>query len=223
MKDEPIEIAIFLLAQFYRGMFDATNKLEKIKTTNGPLWLLKLWTGIYFPSMFQYREFDWENKRTLSTYGEAMVAMFNKATVPHPEIITYLTSGEHVDLWHPCSARDRPEFKFEAIEEVLQNYAPQWLDDIRISSPEDNLDNWQSILGQQDLPWYGSKSAYVEVYNPNPVSVQFGLAEVFGFPFYEIGNRPWRGRTEIMSTKNLGDDPKRRVAAEMFITKREST
>lgn len=122
------------------GMFDATNKPEKIKTTSGPLWLLPLWAGIYFPSICQYREFDWENERTPSTYGASMVAMFDKAVVPLPEIIACLVSGERIDLWHPCSARDRPEFKFGAIEGVLQNCAPQWLADIRTSSPGDNLD-----------------------------------------------------------------------------------
>lgn len=88
-------------------MFDASNKLEKIKTTSDPLWLLTLWVGIYFSSICQYHEFEWENSQTPSTYGAVMIAMFDKVVVPLSEIIAYLASGERIDLWHPCSAKDR--------------------------------------------------------------------------------------------------------------------
>lgn len=126
-----------------------------------------------------------------------MATMFDKVVVPLPEIIAYRASGERIDKWHLWSARYRPEFSFGAIEKVLQLCAPQWLHDIRTTDPEEHFTYWHSVLGKRDLPWYGSKSAGVEAYNPNLVAGQFGLTEFVGLPFFKTANRPWSGRTKM--------------------------
>lgn len=118
MLEEPLKLTTFLLAQFYRDMFDASNKLEKIKTSSGPLWLLTMWAGIYFPSIYCYHEFGWEQERTPPTYGAAMVVMFDQAAVPL--VIAYLASAERVDRWHPYYARYYPEHNFGVIENVVR-------------------------------------------------------------------------------------------------------
>lgn len=90
-------------------MFDATNKMDKIKTTSGPLWLLTMWVGIHFPSICRYHPFDWEQTRIPPTFGLAIVVMFDQAVVALEEVVAYLASLERIDYWHPCSARDRPD------------------------------------------------------------------------------------------------------------------
>lgn len=190
MPTEPLELAPFLLTQFYWGMFDSTNKMDKIKTTSGPLSLLTMWAGIYFPSICRCHPFDWEQARLPSTFGLVMMVIFDQAVVALEEVVAYLALPDCIDYWHPCFARDCPYQNFGTVDKVLRSYIPQWLDDIRTTSPKNNIDYWRSILGQRDLPWYGPKSAGVEVYNPNLISAQFRLIETIALPFSETANHP---------------------------------
>lgn len=47
--------------------------------------------------------------------------------------------------------------------------------------------------------------------------------ETIALPFFNTDNRPWGGRTDMLSTKDAGNDAKRRMVARKFLRARSSS